>query len=65
MPHDIGVGDYLLCSPYWSGDLFCYDLLVRPPSAPWYVTAGAVGVVLHDADTTSQMVLGQKSVVTH
>lgn len=56
VPDDIGVGDYQLCSPYWSGDFFCYDLLVRPASAPWYVTAGADGVVLHDADTTSQRV---------
>lgn len=56
IPDGIGVGDYRLCSPYWSGDFFCYDLLVRLPSAPWYVTAGADGVVLHDADGTSETV---------
>lgn len=56
MPDDIWVGDYQLCSPYRSENLFCYDLLVRPASAPWNVTAGADGVVLHDADGTSQTV---------
>ena len=56
IPEDIGVADYQLCSPYWSGDFFCYLLRVRPASAPWYITAGADGVVLHDADGTSQTV---------
>jgi len=56
IPDDIRVGDYRLCSPYWSGDFFCYELPIRPASAPWYVTAGADGVVLHDADSTSQPV---------
>lgn len=56
IPENIGVGDYQLCSPYWAEDFYCYDLLVRPPSAPWYVTAGSEGVILHDADGTSRTV---------
>lgn len=59
IPDTISVGDYRLCSPYWSGDYYCYDLPVRPPSAPWYVTAGLEGVVLHDADGTSTTVWEQ------
>jgi hypothetical protein len=59
MPDTISVGDYRLCSPYWSGDYYCYDLPVRPPNAPWYVTAGPGGVVLHDADGTSRTVWEQ------
>lgn len=54
IPDTIGVGDYQLCSPYWVGNFFCYDLHVRLPDAPWYVTAGEGGVVLQDADSTSQ-----------
>jgi heat shock protein HslJ len=53
IPDTIFEGDYLLCSPYWEPDPFCFDLLVRPGSAPWFVTAGADGVLLHDADGTS------------
>jgi len=53
IPDTIFEGDYRLCSPYWEPDPFCFDLLVRPASAPWFVTAGAEGVLLHDADGTS------------
>jgi hypothetical protein len=53
IPDTIFEGDYRLCSPYWEPNPFCFDLLVRPASAPWFVTAGAEGVLLHDADGTS------------
>ncbi|HEX5695496.1 MAG TPA: hypothetical protein VFZ15_03875 [Acidimicrobiia bacterium] len=55
IPETILEGDYRLCSPYWEPSPFCFDLLVRPPSAPWFVTAGADGVLLHDADGTSSI----------
>lgn len=53
IPDGIGDGDYALCSTYWEPDQFCFILRVRPPSAPWIVTAGQTGAVLHDADGTS------------
>jgi len=54
IPDEIQDGDHYLCSPYWLPDPFCYTLWVRPPSAPWFVTAGLGGVVLHDANGTSE-----------
>jgi hypothetical protein len=56
VPETIQVGDYRLCSPYWEPDPYCFDLLVRPAGAPWFVTAGPDGVLLHDADGTSSVV---------
>ena len=56
IPGDIQLGDYALCSEYWRPDPFCFTLQVRPASAPWIVTSGQRGVVLHDADGTSSIV---------
>jgi hypothetical protein len=59
IPDTIQNGDYRLCSPYWEPDTFCFDLLVRPASAPWFVTAGVDGVILHDADGTSSVIANE------
>ncbi len=56
VPDDIVNGDYFLCSPYWEPDPFCYILRVRLPSAPWIVSAGPAGVILHDANGTSAVI---------
>ncbi|MCP4307471.1 MAG: hypothetical protein GY788_21880 [bacterium] len=56
IPDIISDGDYALCSPFWEPDPFCFTLKVRPPSAPWIVSAGPDGVVLHDANGTSQVI---------
>jgi hypothetical protein len=56
IPGDISNGDFGLCSPYWEPNRFCFTLRVRPPSAPWIVTAGPDGVLLHDANGTSESV---------
>jgi hypothetical protein len=63
IPGTIQDGDYRLCSPYWEPDPYCFDLLVRPASAPWFVTAGAEGVVLHDADGTSTVLTDQATAI--
>jgi hypothetical protein len=63
IPDTIQDGDYRLCSPYWEPDPFCFDLLVRPASAPWFVTAGADGVVLHDADGTSTLLTDEATAI--
>lgn len=63
VPDSIQEGDYLLCSPYWEPDPFCFDLLVRPASAPWFVTAGADGVALHDADGTSTVLMDEPTAI--
>ncbi len=36
---------------------------MRPPSAPWYVTAGLKGVVLYDANGTSKALLDQPAAI--
>lgn len=56
VPDDIVNGDYFLCSPYWEPDPFCFILRVRLPSAPWIVSAGPDGVILHDANGTSAVI---------
>ena len=63
IPDTIRDGDYRLCSPYWEPDPYCFDLLVRPASAPWFVTAGAEGVVLHDADGTSTVLTDEATAI--
>lgn len=63
VPDDIWVGDHALCSPYWEPDQFCFTLRVRPPSAPWVVTAGEAGVVLHDADGTSEILSTESATI--
>ncbi|HVR77554.1 MAG TPA: hypothetical protein VMS99_04100 [Acidimicrobiia bacterium] len=63
IPDTIQNGDYRLCSPYWKPDPFCFDLLVRPASAPWFVTAGADGVILHDADGTSTLLTDEATAI--
>lgn len=55
IPDDLHDGDYALCSPFWEPEPFCCTLRVRPPSAPWIVSAGPNGVVLHDANGTSEI----------
>jgi hypothetical protein len=54
LPDPMYVGDYALCSPYWVPDQFCFTLQVRLPSAPWIVTAGRQGIILHDVNGTSE-----------
>jgi len=63
LPDDIPNGDFYLCSPYWEADPYCYTLPVRPPSAPWYVTAGLNGIVLHDANGTSKTLLDEPTAI--
>lgn len=60
LPDPMYIGDYALCSPYWEPDEFCFMLQVRLPSAPWIVTAGPQGIILHDVNGTSE-VLGTES----
>ncbi|MBK5265953.1 MAG: hypothetical protein JJE47_00820 [Acidimicrobiia bacterium] len=54
IPDSIRDGDYGLCSPYWEPRQFCFTLQVRPASAPWIITAGHDGVILHDRNGTSK-----------
>ncbi len=63
MPETIQVGDYRLCSPYWEPEPFCFDLSVRLAGAPWFVTAGVDGVILHDADGTSSVISEDEAVI--
>ena len=61
IPNNLFEGDYSLCSPFWEPDPFCFTLKVRPPSAPWIVSAGPDGVVLHDANGNSQIISPEPS----
>jgi heat shock protein HslJ len=63
IPDDLHDGDYALCSPFWEPDPFCYTLRVRPPSAPWIVSAGPNGVVLHDANGTSEILSSEPTTI--
>lgn len=56
IPDALYVGDYALCSPFWEPDPFCFTLRVRLPSAAWIVSSGLDGVVLHDANGTSETI---------